>query len=57
MYTQYTIVELNKLDLGILISKSDTVFENDLLKIGQPNQCLVYRIHNLILWDENSLVD
>ena len=46
----YTIVELNKLDLGILISKSDTIFANDLLKIGQPNQCLVYRIHNLMGW-------
>ena len=42
----YTIVEWNKLDLDIRKSKSYAIFWNALLKIGRPNQCLIYRIHN-----------
>ena len=37
----YTIVEWNKLDLGIQKSKSYAIFLNALLKICQPNQCSV----------------
>ena len=42
----YTIVEWNKLDFDIQKSKSYAIFWNALLKIGQPNQCSIYRIHN-----------
>ena len=42
----YTIVVRNKLDLDIRKSKSYAIFRNALLKIGRPNQCSVYRIHN-----------
>ena len=40
----YTIVEWNKLDFDI--RKSYAIFRNALLKIGRPNQCSIYRIHN-----------
>ena len=43
-----TILDWNKLDLDIRISKSDTIFCDALLKIGWPNQCSVCRIHNLM---------
>ena len=42
----YTIVEWNKLDFDIRKSKSYAIFRNALLKIGRPNQCSIYRIHN-----------
>ena len=42
------MVEWNKLDLDIRKSKSYTIFQNGFLKIGRPNQCSVYRIHNPI---------
>ena len=42
----YTIVEWNKLDLDIRKCKSYAIFRNALLKIGRPNQCSIYRIHN-----------
>ena len=44
----YTIVEWNKLDLAIRKSKSYAIFRNALLKIDWPNQCSIYRIHNLV---------
>ena len=44
----YTIVQCNKLDLDIQKSKSYTIFQNTLLKIGLPNQLSVYRFHNPI---------
>ena len=44
----YTIVEWNKLDLDVQKSKSCAIFQNALLKIGRPNQCSVYRIHNSV---------
>ena len=44
----YAIVEWNKLYLDIRRSKSYPIFRNALLKIGLPNRCLVYRIHNPI---------
>ena len=42
----YITVEWNKLDLDIRKSKSYEIIRNALLKIGRPNQCLIYRIHN-----------
>ena len=45
-YTIDTIIEWSKLDLDIGKSKSYAIFRNALLKIGRPNQCLVYKIHN-----------
>ena len=43
-----TINEENKLDLDIRKSKSDTIFQNVLLKIIWSNQFSVYRTHNPI---------
>ena len=42
----YTIVEWKKLDFDIRKSKSYAIFPNALLKIGRPNQCSIYSIHN-----------
>ena len=45
----YKRVEWNKLDFHLIEirkSKSYAIFWNALLKIGQPNQCSVYIIHN-----------
>ena len=41
-----TIVKWNELDLDITKSKSFAISRNVFLKIGQPNQCSFYRIHN-----------
>ena len=46
LFFPYTIVEWNKLDFDIRKSKSYAIFRNALLKIGWPNQCSIYRIHN-----------
>ena len=42
----HTIVEWNKLDLDIQKSQSYVIFWSGFLKIGWPNQCSIYRMHN-----------
>ena len=41
----YTIIEWNKLDLGVRKSKSYAIFSNTLLKPGRPNQNVIYNIN------------
>ena len=42
----YTVIEWNELDFDVCKSKSYTVFQNTLLKLGRPNQCATCSINN-----------
>ena len=45
-YIPYTIFEWNKLDITLRNAKSYLIFRNSLLKIGNPIQNLMFKIHD-----------